>query len=233
MPKKEQTTNLKITYNAEDIARDATRMVAPYADRAIPLAITTREECETAAGVLAEIKGQARNLEDRRKEITGPLDDAKKRIMDLFRAPAAALAEAERAIKAAIGKFHEDQERIRIEQERAQRELQQREQERLRKLAAKAEERGDTAKAEEFAAKEQQVASFQPTGLAEGTAGIQGMSIRKNWTFRITDEAKIPREYLIPNETMIGKFAQATKGKVQLPGIEIYEETSIASRSRG
>lgn len=48
--------------------------------------------------------------------------------------------------------------------------------------------------------------------------------LQTRWKFRITDAAKIPREYLIPDETKIGGVIRATRGAVTIPGVEAYSE---------
>jgi hypothetical protein len=54
---------------------------------------------------------------------------------------------------------------------------------------------------------------------------VAGVPSRRNWKFRILDENKIPRQYLMPNEVSIGYFVRETKkaGEV-IPGIEAYLE---------
>jgi len=42
----------------------------------------------------------------------------------------------------------------------------------------------------------------------------------------------IPREYLIPDEVKIGGVVRATKGSIQIPGIEIYSEDQVLAGRR-
>lgn len=52
---------------------------------------------------------------------------------------------------------------------------------------------------------------------------------RKVWKHEITDEAQVPREYLVVDES---KVRQAVKqGVREIPGIRIYEHTEIAFRA--
>lgn len=44
------------------------------------------------------------------------------------------------------------------------------------------------------------------------------------WKFKIVDASKIPREYLVPDETKIGGVIRATKGAVTIPGVEAFSE---------
>ena len=67
--------------------------------------------------ILKRIKSKISELEDQRKSITGPLDTAKKQIMELFRRPTSCLQEAEAILKSAQLKYLDDQERKRQEEE--------------------------------------------------------------------------------------------------------------------
>ena len=55
--------------------------------------------------------------------------------------------------------------------------------------------------------------------------------IQTRWKFRINDVGKIPHEYMIPDEQKIGAVIRATKGQVQIPGVEIYSEDSVSARA--
>lgn len=66
--------------------------------------------------------------------------------------------------------------------------------------------------------------------LAEPAVKAAGTSYRTAWKFRIVNAALIPREYLIPNEQLLGATARTTKGTSSIPGIEFYAEKSIGGR---
>lgn len=52
----------------------------------------------------------------------------------------------------------------------------------------------------------------------------EGVSTRDNWKMRITNADMIPREYLIPNETLLNQMAKAFKNQKKIPGVEFYNE---------
>jgi hypothetical protein len=68
------------------------------------------------------------------------------------------------------------------------------------------------------------------------TVGIYGAttSMRQNWKWRVTDEALIPREYLMPNPVAIvaaGKERDAAgRPTAVIPGVEFYAEKSMGVR---
>jgi hypothetical protein len=54
--------------------------------------------------------------------------------------------------------------------------------------------------------------------------------LRMDWDFRVVDESKVPREYMVPNET---KIRQAVKknGIRKIEGVEIFEKPSMSIRT--
>lgn len=52
----------------------------------------------------------------------------------------------------------------------------------------------------------------------------------KVWKYEITDAAKLPREYLTPDETKIGRMVKASSGTLVIPGVRIYCEETAAKR---
>jgi hypothetical protein len=81
-------------------------------------AVTTAEQYEGSGELLKRIKAGQKRLEDLRTGITKPLNDALKRVNDLFRAPAEKLVAAERTVKRALVAYSDEQDRIRREEER-------------------------------------------------------------------------------------------------------------------
>lgn len=218
-----------------------------------------------AARELQELKGRAKALDERRKEITRPLDEAKKAILDLFRAPLAVLEEAEGVLKRSIITWDAEQERLRKIEEARLREEARKERERLEAEARKAEEAarkkaeelqrkaaaeaaaGNAAKAaaladkaaavvdnagEKAAALQQQAAVVQAPTVVREQQKVAGISMRTRWLARVVNADLVPREYLVPNEQALNKIAEATKGSIKIPGVEIYGKSEVAASSR-
>jgi hypothetical protein len=142
------------------------------------------------------------------------------------------LTDAEGAIKRAMLAYQQEQEAIRQqEQRRLQAEADaaaKAEQDRLLKLAAS---RKTEAKQEEY--REAAAAVVAPVvHVAPVVPVVAGQSIRKTWKARVVDVALVPREWMTPNMAALESFAKATKGAVPVAGVEMYEETSLASSSR-
>lgn len=138
-------------------------------------------------------------------------------------------------------------ERERLAQEAAKKEEAARkkreaEEEKARKL----EEAGRLAEAEakREAAEAAEVAKVREAELAREAADqipdapvvhheqpkTAGVHTTKTWTFEIVDESKVPDEYKIIDEKAIRGVVKATKGKMQIPGIRIFQKSNIASQ---
>lgn len=186
-----------------------------------------------AGEILKTIKGRYQEIETKRKEMTLPLDEAKRRIMDFFRQPLEQLSNAERQIKGAMLGFTQEQERIRREEEQRLQALARKEQERLDKLAieeiSQAQKEGNLEKAEKILDTVAQVAV--PIVQSEKPK-VQGIKTVTRWRYKVTDEALIPREYLIPNEKLLANIAITTKGAIKIPGVEFYSESMVTSTAR-
>jgi hypothetical protein len=71
---------------------------------------------QEAASELQAIKTKSKQLDEQRKAITGPLDDAKKKVMDLFRPAIERLEQAETMLKQGMLSFTKQQEAERQKQ---------------------------------------------------------------------------------------------------------------------
>lgn len=211
------------------------------------------------------IKGRIKALNDRRLEITRPLDDAKKSIMALFNVPIELLTKADDAIRVKLLAFDAEQERKRQAEEARLREIARKEQERLQAAAREAERKaaekaaelkrqadeaaaaGRAAEAAKLAARAETVtekaaekaddllaqSASIPTPIVHAEAvKVAGMARVTTWKARVVDAALVPREYLIVNEAALQKVAAATKGAIQIPGVEMYPDHSLRSAAR-
>ena len=119
--------------------------------------------------------------------------------------------------------FRYIQEQKRQEEQRKADELARKEQAKLEERARKAEEKGKTEKAEELQQKAQEV--IAPV-VAPKVSKVDGIVIKKLWTFEIIDAPLIPREYLMPDLTKIGAVVRATKNTLNIPGIRQFQKES-------
>lgn len=212
-------------------------------DMAKMYVIDSPEMYQLAGDELKKIKAKTKELDAQRKQITKPLDDAKAAVMALFKKPLEALTQAEGVLKNSLLSFDREQERKRQEEEKRLREIAKAEQERLQAQAKAAEEEarklreaGKKEEAEQFAAKaaiiETSSYSIPVPIVAATSTKVSGISKRTIWKARVVKKEAVPMEYMEPNQSALDKVAQATKGAIQIPGIEFYSEDILSAGSR-
>jgi hypothetical protein len=104
---------------------------------------------------------------------------------------------------------------------------------RLLKEAEAEERRAAAANAKALAKAEIAAAVTTPViEIAKTVEKQNGESIAKIWKAKVIDAKIVPREWLIVDERAVNAFARATKGAKQIPGIEIYSESSLKVGSR-
>jgi hypothetical protein len=169
----------------------------------------------------APLKKSARaswqSLVDREKELLTPLDQAE--------------AEVKKKMAAYQKKIQEEERAARLLAEKLKRE----EAERLLAEATKAAEQGNEMESEILFAQAEIIETSQ-TAVQVQAPKATGVSTRTLYRARIVDESKVPVEVagvvIRPVDlAAVNKMAQASKGKIQIPGIEIYEEQSVAVRA--
>lgn len=215
-------TDIKTRSDVKEVTAEASVIVT----RAKSFVIKTNVSYELAAEELKHIKGAAKRLDDIRKAITKPMDEAKTAVMNLFRAPAESLTEAEGIIKDEMRTYLAEVERKAVAERRAAEKAATEERERLQVAAAKAAETG--AVEEALAIAEQM--SVAATPIVREAPNVQGIATVERWTFEITDAALIPREYLLIDESKIRKVVAALKKDCAIPGVRVYPETIISAR---
>lgn len=198
--------------------------------------VTSVDDCQHAADILGKYKTRLNDLEERRKLITKPLDDAKKSVMDLFRPAADAIKTLEGILKPKIVAFQRKQEE---EQRRLQAEAEakaRKERERLEKRAEQAREKGQEEKA---AALEQQAVTTVAAAPAVVEQKVSGISSRKTWKAKVTDvralckaiaDGDIPASVIDFKQSELDRFAATWQNSKDFPGIQIYQDTTIATR---
>jgi hypothetical protein len=106
-------------------ADEASKQAVNTLTEAKAIQIKSQEGYDKAGGLLQAIKGRIKSLDALRKGITKPLDEAKARVMDLFKTPLERYTEAESVLKLGMNTYNDEMEGLR-----------QKEQERLERIAA-------------------------------------------------------------------------------------------------
>jgi chromosome segregation ATPase len=255
-------------HDAHALASEATSLI-PNAIHPIESA----DDYELYGARIRDLRSAEKKLDEKRKDMTRPLDEAKRTVMDWFRAPIDRLQAARSQYEDRMREWDREQERLRREAQARAEEAARKERERLAKEAAerearereaarkareaaearaKAEEakgRAELAEARRRAAQEAEEARIRQAAeqaeearrLAELAPAVPvveaerpkvaGMHTRKAWKWRVTDEAKVPRQYLMLDTTKIGKVVRALGAEADIEGVEVYEDQSYVTRA--
>lgn len=133
------------------------------------------------------------------------------------------LTTAQKSVKQLMSAYDEEQEKIRkAEEDRLRKIAEDEEKERRLAEAIAAEQSGNKEEAEAII---EDPVYVPPVVVPKAVPKMQGGPVyRSIWKFRIKNPALIPREYMMPNEVMIGGVVRNSKGVINIPGVEAYEE---------
>lgn len=192
---------------------------------------------EMAADELKTIKGQFKALEEKRKAITGPMDTAKKQVMDLFRKPLEALEQAENLIKRTMLAYQQEQRRLEVEAQRKINEAAEIERKRMEEQAQAAEKTGDVAAAVAL----QTAADMVVAPVVQiAPAKVSGISTTTRWSAEVTDKVAYIKHVMEHPELLdtveismkpLNQMATALKDKLNLPGIRAVATESMSARA--
>lgn len=208
----DSTTNQTVRFDPEAQAQAGRLQLARQAIEAFEL--ETQDDYTTAADMVRDATTIAGALEEKRLAITRPMDEAKKRVMDLFRAPIDIATEIVAIGKRKMAAYHDAQERKRVESERAARvEAARQERERQAAERARLEEIERQAAAERKAATERMAAAVQSgdaTGAAQAAFDLDAADDNEQ-TARATVadmvptiQASVPSRYVPPAPRVSG-----------------------------
>lgn len=201
------TTPAEITTTDRDAAQTQKAEAEDYLKELDGFTVDDQEDLELAAESLKEVKSRVKRLDEMKKRITDPMNEAIKEVRKLFAPPIDYWGQCERKLKKAIAVGHE---RAHEKQKKAL------------KAVAEASQAGDTERA--AAAMEAAARSdFEP---------VKGLSIRHTFDFEIEDFDAVPDEYKVVDEAKVKAVIRAHKGAVNIPGIKVVRKSSIASGSR-
>lgn len=221
---------------AQAVSRKSTELTV----QASSILVSSPESQQQASDVLLTVAAMRKEIADTFKPMKDAAFKSHRTICDQEKTLDAPLLEAEKTLKTRIGDYvmeqqciaREAEEALRKEElERAQRESRE-EGERLAIIDAIDLEAAGDIKAAEAVLNNPAPAPMRyvaPAPVAANVARTAGVSTRMEWDFRITNEALIPREYLLVNESAIKSLGKTTKGKAKITGVEFYEKPVVAA----
>jgi hypothetical protein len=193
--------------------------------------------------VLVATKSLLAEIEAARKQQTKPFKDQAKSIEDQWRGHTASLEDLRTMLDRKLLIWTQaEQERIAREQAEARRLQDEAARKEAEAEAARlaALEAGDTARAEAAAVEIEsasqamtQARMAEPVDAPRGIRSDSGTSgLVENWTFKVVELDKVPREWLILDEQKVRAAVRGKNGLRNIPGLSIYAEQSLATRQR-
>jgi len=181
------------------------------------LVVNTDADMATAAQAVVKLHLFNKKAEELRKEKTAPLNAQVKWWNDQFKILTDPIGQLERTINSKVFAYRQLVEEAR-----------RKEQARQDALAAKRMERAEA----------KGITPAIPEIVAPIVAGpekrietdMAKVSFTENWTFQITDETLIPREYLMVDESKIRKVVKALKADTKIAGIKVFDQGGVSIR---
>jgi len=181
--------------------------VSKLENQANTVAIATKEDYEAAIDLVSRLKETGSKIKATKESITKPLNEALRNARDLFSPIETQFSHAEAIIKSKLLEY-----KRKVDEAARAAEA---------KIANKVE--AGTMKLETAEKKIDKIERVETT--TKGKVGE--VQVRKIKKVRIVDAAKLPREYLIPDEVAIRRDALGGK---EIAGVEVYEDEIISAR---
>lgn len=208
-----------------------------YAREAALLEVDSQDTYEYADGLLAEYKTRRNGIEAERKEAVDPLNKLKEKIQSWFKPVLDDLDEFERIAKGKLLAYRSEQQRLDRERQAIADEAARQERERLQAQAAEAAKAGKVEVAQVLEA----TAAVMTAPIVTSTfVPTKGSSVRKVWKSRTKSKIDLiifvgqhpEYEYLLEVvERRANDQAKMMEGKMNIPGLEAYEEEILARRA--
>lgn len=201
----------------QEVQKETTSVIAA----ANAVVITGDAAVAEATDILSWIARAKKQVEEKRRFFVKPLQDQVASINQLFKGLVAPLEQADKTLRDKILHYRQEQERLRRAEMERLRKLQEKEQKRLERQAAKTGGPPPPPPVMPVAVEAQ----------AKTVRGDMGtVSARMVWDFEIVDPSKVPNEYRVINEKAIRAAVKA--GVRSLPGVRIFQREELSVRAR-
>lgn len=215
---------------AIDLSDDVSSRMLTMTEQADALVINSESTYRAASSFLLGVKALQKEVLDFFAPLKKSAQDAHKKLCAAEKEKAEPLIDVERKVKVRMLEYETEQRRIKAEHERKLREEARKIEEEARlKEATRLEAEGRQKEAERLI---EAPIFTPPVTVAPPTPRVQGVKYVTTWRFRIVDETLIPRQFLSVDEKKIGGVVRAMRGEAQIPGVEVYEDRTIAAGGR-
>lgn len=183
-----------------------TTMAQQVHDALLDLPVRTPAEIATASELLVDVKGRAKVLDDRMREITRPLNEALKSTRELFKPALRFYEDAEAVLKRKIADAH---------------------------LAIAAANRAAMEAAQQQLAQGDVRGAALATSVVVEAPQADGVRTREIFGYRVVNALEVPREFLSVDDAKVKEHIRAHGKDKPIPGIVIEADVQIiAARGR-
>lgn len=210
-----------------------------WPDRARAVVITNDDSYQTACGLLLGIKELRKKVADTFDKHIKAAHEAHKALVKEKADAEAPLTQAEGILKTGLVAYDREQERLRQEEQRRRDdEARRAEEARILEQAAAMElegqEFGDTAMVDEAHALISHPVQAVAAPVQKATPKVAGVVLKKSFAFRVVNPALVPAQYKVTtiNEAAIRAVVRGLGMAANIPGVQVYEETSVAAGRR-
>lgn len=221
---------------AEQLEREASLILT----EAKQYNIVSQEQFAAVGEELKRIKGVRKQVDELFDPIIKKAHEAHKEALKSKKQLTDPLDQAEKSFKKSMLAYQQEQERLaRLEQERLRLEAEEKarkEREKLEAKALKEIEKGNEEKAEFLMEQAEELVPFIPV-VAPQVEKVSGISTKKTWKARVTNPEQVPAyfngmEIRTINQSQLDKMAKMSNGTIKVPGVEFYQESSLAVSAR-
>lgn len=215
----------------ENLARSAELAIA----EAHSIIITDNDQYGLASQLLVEHKKRIKAVKDYWDKPKSMAKQAHQEICDKEKSMLAPFTQAESIIKASMANYQRKVDEDRRVAEAEVRKQQREEAERLMAEAIKAEDSGNTTRANAVMAMATTLDEMPVVSEVEAPKAA-GISTRKTWKARVRCDSSVPiysaeGVMLRPVDiAVLNNIARMTKGQETIPGVEFYEDVTISAR---
>ena len=178
--------------------------------------IATAADLKPANDDLNLIRKLKKLMEARRKEYLVPFREHVDEVNEVYKRIMAPVDAADKITSDKMLSFNREQARIRSEQEVIN-------QKRMEAAQAEMKLKGELSEPVNLV-------EVIPEAPKSVHTDIGSTGMRDNWKWEVVDISQVPREYLMINAGMLTPIVKASKGKINIPGIRIYNDPILAVR---
>lgn len=204
--------------------------IQQVADVAMMQRIGSKETKDAALEIGAQVKRMRKALDDRRRQITDPMNDTVKQVIafakrldePLDRAEAHIRSQAVAYANAIAEEQRKEQARLALEKQRAE---EQRQAE-LRAAAAFAETPEETIQETQ---RVEDDAKARRADIAAQTREVKAQAVKGTtevWCFEVVDRNAVPDEFWVIDESLLRNAVRVQRRR-EIPGLRIFAETKV------